>query len=171
MRPTHPVDAAVRSSLRRRARADGLANTGVYLPKDVVRTDLNWVPLHGDRVELCQGVDVLHTPGHTPGFCTMQVNLAGSGTWLVTTDQFHVRENYHDSQPQGWLARDHDDWVRSSQLIKGIEKRTGARVVFGHCREVRLAFLWFCLLGRGWRIDVACLRWCCADALLVQGWP
>lgn len=52
----------------------------------------------------------------------MQVNLRESGTWIFTTDQYHVHENFEADTPQGWLARDHDDWVRSHQMIKGLQK-------------------------------------------------
>lgn len=67
---------------------------------------------------------------------SVKVNMPNSGTWIFTTDQYHVKENYHNSAPQGWLARDHDDWVRSHQMIKTLQKRTNAKVVFGHCKEV-----------------------------------
>lgn len=52
----------------------------------------------------------------------MQVNLKESGTWIFTTDQYHVRENWESGIPQGWLARDHDDWVKSDQMIKALQK-------------------------------------------------
>jgi hypothetical protein len=52
----------------------------------------------------------------------MQVNLNDSGTWIFTTDQYHVKENFDADMPQGWLARDHDDWVRSHQMIKALKK-------------------------------------------------
>lgn len=52
----------------------------------------------------------------------MQVNLKESGTWIFTTDQYHVRENWESGIPQGWLARDHDDWVESDQMIKALQK-------------------------------------------------
>ena len=66
----------------------------------------------------------------------MQVNMLESGTWIFTTDMYHVRENYEDNQPQGWLARDHDEWVRSHQMIKTLARRTSAKVVLGHDKEV-----------------------------------
>ncbi|KAK8231042.1 hypothetical protein BKA81DRAFT_343419 [Phyllosticta paracitricarpa] len=50
-------------------------------------------------------------------------------------DQYHVYENFEASHPQGWLARDHDDWVRSHQMIKGLQKRSGGKLVFGHCKD------------------------------------
>lgn len=60
--------------------------------------------------------------GHTPGLVIMQVNLKESGTWIFTTDQYHVHENWESGIPQGWLARDHDDWVESDQMIKALQK-------------------------------------------------
>lgn len=60
--------------------------------------------------------------GHTPGLVIMQINLKESGTWIFTTDQYHVYENWESGIPQGWLARDHDDWVESDQMIKALQK-------------------------------------------------
>ncbi|KAL9088571.1 MAG: hypothetical protein Q9165_006091 [Trypethelium subeluteriae] len=79
--------------------------------------DLNWQTFHGDFLEIAPGLNLRHAPGHTPGLCILQVNLSESGTWIFTSDMYHVHENYEDNHPQGWLARDHDDWVRSNQMI------------------------------------------------------
>ena len=110
------------------------SDIGVYLPKDL-DMNLNWKAIHGSFLEIAPGINMRHAPGHTPGLCIMQVNLRDSGTWIFTTDQYHVKENYESDQPQGWLARDHDDWVVSHQMIKGLAKRTNAKVVLGHCAE------------------------------------
>ena len=59
-----------------------------------------------------------------------------SGTWISMTDQYHVRENYENSPSQGWLVRDHDDWVRSNEMIHILPRRTNAKVVLGHDKEV-----------------------------------
>lgn len=127
------------------------SDIGVYLPKDL-SLELNWKAFTGPFLEIAPGINLRHAPGHTPGLVIMQVNLSESGTWIFTTDQYHVHENYHSSVPQGWLARDHDDWVRSDQMIKALQKvgvivsmvampiqelicgqRTNANMVFGHC--------------------------------------
>ncbi|KAI4646594.1 hypothetical protein J4E93_004815 [Alternaria ventricosa] len=116
---------------------------GVYLPH-YLTFDINWVPFHGSYYEIAPGINLHHAPGHTPGLTIMQVNLKESGTWVFTSDQYHVKENYADGVPQGWLARDHDAWVRSHQMIKGLQKRTRAKVVLGHCwdtiRELDVEF-------------------------------
>lgn len=94
--------------------------------------DINWKPFHGEFWEFAAGINLQHAPGHTPGLTMLQLNLTNSGPWLFTTDQYHVRQNYEDEVPQGWLARDHDDWVRTHQMVKSIVKNTGAKLVFGH---------------------------------------
>jgi glyoxylase-like metal-dependent hydrolase (beta-lactamase superfamily II) len=111
------------------------SDLGVYLPT-YLQFDINWKAFSGDFLEIAQGLTLRHSPGHTPGLCILQVNLQESGTWIFTTDQYHVRENYEDSVPQGWLARDHDDWVRSNQMIHMLARRTNAKVVLGHDKEV-----------------------------------
>jgi len=107
---------------------------GVYQPKDL-NMNLNWQAFHGPFLELAQGLNILHAPGHTPGLCILQINLANSGTWIFTTDMYHVCENYEANLPQGWLARDHDDWFRSHQMIRSLVKRTNANIIFGHCKK------------------------------------
>ena len=107
---------------------------GVYLPH-YLTFDLNWVPIHGPFLEIAAGINLHHSPGHTPGLIIMQVNLKESGTWIFTSDQYHVKENYQDDVPQGWLARDHESWCRSHQMIKSLAKRTKGKVVLGHCHD------------------------------------
>jgi len=108
------------------------SDLGVYLPH-YLTFDINWVPFHGSFYEIAPGLNIHHSPGHTPGLSILQVNMPKSGTWIFTSDQYHVKENFEDDVPQGWLARDHDDWVRSHQMIKGLKRRTKGKVVLGHC--------------------------------------
>lgn len=119
------------------------SDLGAYLPH-YLTFDLNWVPFHDDFYEIAPGLNLRHAPGHTLGLNMMQVNLKESGTWLFTSDQCHVKENYLEDMPQEWLARDHDAWCRSHQMVKGFGKRTHATVVLGHCwdtvRDLGLEF-------------------------------
>ncbi|BCS23633.1 N-acyl homoserine lactonase family protein [Aspergillus puulaauensis] len=107
------------------------SDAGVYHGKDL-DTKLNWTAIHGESFELAQGITLRHAPGHTPGLILMQANLPDSGTWLFTTDQYHVSENYEQSIPHGWLARDYHAWIKTHQMVKTIAKRTNANLVFGH---------------------------------------
>jgi len=106
----------------------------VYLKRDV-DLDLNWKTVVGEEIELFQGITLHHLPGHTPGLMGMQVNLEDSGTFIFTTDQFHVRDNYYEDHPQGYLARDHNAWYNSAQLVKRLQRNFNANLVFGHCKE------------------------------------
>jgi glyoxylase-like metal-dependent hydrolase (beta-lactamase superfamily II) len=108
------------------------SDLGVYFPH-YLTFDINWVPFHGSFYEIAPGLNIHHSPGHTPGLSILQVNMPKSGTWIFTSDQYHVKENFEDDVPQGWLVRDHDDWVRSHQMIKGLKRRTKGKVVLGHC--------------------------------------
>lgn len=66
----------------------------------------------------------------------MQLNLRRDGTYLFTTDQYHIRENYEDAAPQGWLMRDQSAWLRSHEQVRMLVRLFGAKLVFGHDLEV-----------------------------------
>jgi len=58
---------------------------GVYLPKDL-GFDLQWKAWYGPFLEIAPGINLRHSPGHTPGLAIMQVNLKESGTFIFTTE-------------------------------------------------------------------------------------
>jgi len=112
---------------------------GVYLPH-YMTFDLNWQTFKGDFFELTTGIQLRHAPGHTPGLCIMQVNMPESGSFIFTSDMYHVHENYEASQPQGWLARDHSAWCESHQMIRQLQRRTDGKVILGHCADTLKAY-------------------------------
>ncbi|KAG4418435.1 hypothetical protein IFR04_008420 [Cadophora malorum] len=112
---------------------------GVYLPT-YLDIQLNWKPFHGDSWEICSGLTMWLSAGHTPGLCILQINLAESGTWIFTSDQYIVKENYEASRPQGWLSRDHAKYVQSHQKVQSMQKLTDAKLVFGHCKETLMKY-------------------------------
>jgi glyoxylase-like metal-dependent hydrolase (beta-lactamase superfamily II) len=72
----------------------------VYMPH-YLKFNLNWKTFNAEYLEIFPGLQLRHAPGHTPGLCIMQVNLKESGTWIFTSDQYHIKENYEQSHPQG----------------------------------------------------------------------
>ena len=54
------------------------SDLGVYLPS-YMTFDLNWKAFSGDFLEICPGINLHHSPGHTPGLCIM-VSLAVCST-------------------------------------------------------------------------------------------
>ncbi|GAB7331312.1 hypothetical protein MBLNU13_g02757t2 [Cladosporium sp. NU13] len=116
-------------------------DSGVYLASYLSLTALNWQtfsasPFSASPFELCQGITLRHSPGHTPGLCLMQINLPRDGTFVFTTDQYHIRENYEDAAPQGLLMRDQSAWLHSHQMVQMLVRLFKARLVFGHDAEV-----------------------------------
>lgn len=97
---------------------------------------LRWETFNEERLDLWQGITIYHAPGHTPGLSIMQVNLPNDGTWIWTTDQYHVRENYYDDHPHGWLIRDYNSWVRSGKMIKRLQRLFQAKLIFGHDYDI-----------------------------------
>lgn len=45
---------------------------------------------------------------------------------------------WRDGIPQGWLARDHPAWFRSTQRLKQLQRQTRGRVIPGHDKETFL---------------------------------
>jgi glyoxylase-like metal-dependent hydrolase (beta-lactamase superfamily II) len=105
-----------------------------YLASDFDR-ELNWEVVHRDRHTLLDGVELFHLPGHTPGVMGARIDL-GEETLLVAGDEAYVDANYSDELPLGpgllWSER---HWFDSLQLLKEVQRRTGARILYGHDLE------------------------------------
>ncbi|QKX60004.1 uncharacterized protein TRUGW13939_07146 [Talaromyces rugulosus] len=117
------------------------ADLGVYLGHYMLLDRLKWNTFTEEHLDLFQGITLHHSPGHTPGLCIMQVNLEKDGTFIWTTDQFHVAENYELGHPHGGLARDHTAWFRSLNMIRRLQRLFNARLVFGHDKDVATKYL------------------------------
>ncbi|BCR86209.1 N-acyl homoserine lactonase family protein [Aspergillus chevalieri] len=114
------------------------ADAGVYLGH-YLELSLNWKTFTDERLDFCQGITLHHLPGHTDGLVGMQINMLETGTFLFISDHCHVIENWRDGIPQGWLARDHPAWFRSTQRLKHLERITKGQVIPGHDKETFLA--------------------------------
>ncbi|KAH8802487.1 beta-lactamase-like protein [Xylogone sp. PMI_703] len=112
------------------------ADLGVYLGHYMLLEKLKWTTFVDKQWDLFQGITLHHSPGHTPGLCIMQINLEKDGTFIWTSDQFHVAENYTLAHPQGGLARDHNSWYRSLQMIQRLQRLYNAKLVYGHDKDV-----------------------------------
>ena len=110
-------------------------DVGAYIPH-YLDFSFNWQPVDGDHVELFAGFNLHRLPGHTPALMGLQLDLSGAGTFFLTSDQFHLRDNYTGPMPLGWLLRDHVAWFQSYRRVKTLVDRTDATLVFGHDAEV-----------------------------------
>lgn len=108
---------------------------GPYIPH-YLDFSFNWRPLDGDRIELFEGFTLHRLPGHTPALLGLQLDLANAGTFFLTSDQFHLRDNYEQGRPLGWLLRDFSAWHQSNRYVRHLVERTDARLIFGHDADV-----------------------------------
>ena len=117
------------------------ADLGVYLGHYMLLERLNWKTFTESQLDLFQGITLHHSPGHTPGLVIMQINLEKDGTFIWTTDQFHVAENYELGHPHGGLARDHNAWYRSTNMIKRLQRLFDAKLIYGHDKDVATKYM------------------------------
>jgi phosphoribosyl 1,2-cyclic phosphodiesterase len=108
------------------------SDLGVYL-LHYLQFNMNWQTRTGDSLELCQGVTLRHASGHTPGLSIMVVNIKDSGTWIFTTDQYHIKENEEGSHPQGvCIFSEHKiSFYRLFGELRGL----ASEAIFGLCNS------------------------------------
>ena len=114
------------------------ANTEVggtgYVASDFDR-DLEWCVVHGDR-RLLPGFELLCLPGHTPGLLGAHIERDGDEDVLVAGDVAFVSENYEEGREMSAsLVHDSRAWRESRRRLRDIERRTGAKVLYGHDPE------------------------------------
>jgi glyoxylase-like metal-dependent hydrolase (beta-lactamase superfamily II) len=113
---------------------DEAGEAQAYRRADFTGPDLDWRELDGDA-ELTPGIDVLATPGHTPGHMSYRVRMARTGTWIFAVDAIDLQDGIETDTPIGWSARDEDAPLRraSHDRLTALARAEGARLVPGHC--------------------------------------
>ena len=85
--------------------------------------------------ELLPGVRLVHLPGHTPGLMGMLIELAHSGTVMLTTDAMYRHETYQPpcvGSPTVW---DPEKWRASLEKIRRLALEHDALLFPGHDGE------------------------------------
>ncbi|MEA2282506.1 MAG: N-acyl homoserine lactone hydrolase [Solirubrobacteraceae bacterium] len=110
----------------------GLAEA--YVRGDYDAPTIEWRELDGDG-QLTPGIDVLSTPGHTPGHMSYRVNMAKSGPWLFAVDAIDLQRGIDEDVEIGWSADPADASARraSHDRLVALAAEQGARLVPGHC--------------------------------------
>ena len=76
-------------------------------------------------------VQILRTPGHTPGHQSLLVKLKKAGTVIISGDLFHIRDNYRFRRVPGFNL-ERADTLASIDRISTILKNTKGRLVVHH---------------------------------------
>lgn len=100
---------------------------------DDIHHDFNWQVIKSHHTEYFDGIELIHSPGHTPGVLSMLVHLDDGHSVLFTADEAYMGRNYHDEEALGaGLLWDRVAWRESLDYLKEMERRHDAELVFGH---------------------------------------
>jgi N-acyl homoserine lactone hydrolase len=110
----------------------------VYIDDDFIKPGIRWSLLddHEDGYDVFGDGSVLawHTPGHSPGHLSFEVNLAANGPYLLTIDAAYTSDHWNEKALPGFLASAVET-VRSVRKLHRIARRSEATVVTGHDPE------------------------------------
>ena len=93
---------------------------------------LRYETVAGDHT-LAPGVELLATPGHTPGHQSLLLSLPNSGTMLFTFDAVYTRALW-EANDLG-TAADERAAHASMDRLRAVASKTGAQVLYGHDPE------------------------------------
>lgn len=105
------------------------ARAGHPYPPECRDMTLDYRPVQDGDSPL-PGVQLLHTPGHTPGHLSLLVETLGSAPVLLTVDAVYAEVNWRADMP-GAMS-DLSLGERSVRRLRDVAESSGARVFFGH---------------------------------------
>ncbi|WAH37093.1 quorum-quenching N-acyl homoserine lactonase AiiA [Alicyclobacillus dauci] len=116
-----------------RAEFDAAMGNDNYSPQECRLSHLNYQIIEGDY-ELTPGVDIVFTPGHSPGHQSILVTTERSGPVLLTIDVAYTRQNFENGVP--FLTFDPNMAAQSiNRMQQLIEQLHPSTVFFGHDRQ------------------------------------
>nr|AGW45371.1 N-acyl homoserine lactone hydrolase [Bacillus cereus] len=85
--------------------------------KECILPHLNYKIIEGDY-EVVPGVQLLYTPGHSPGHQSLFIETEQSGSVLLTIDASYTKENFEDEVP--FAGFDPELALSSIKRLKGV---------------------------------------------------
>lgn len=109
---------------------------GAYIRADFDKPDLRWYLLDGYEEDyydvLGDGkLQIIFTPGHTPGHQSLLVRLDHTGPLLLTGDSVYTQQMLEEDILPG-LVYSPPDTVKTLKKIRNLRKVHGVQVVTGH---------------------------------------
>lgn len=129
------VDVVVHDAEYKHVRDMTGPTSGYYAKVDIdVLRHVALTTIDEPEFELLPGLRLVHLPGHTPGLMGLQVELAHTGTVLLTSDAMYRHESYLSGRgsPTMW---DEEQWHTSLARIRRIAMEHQALVFPGHDNE------------------------------------
>ena len=97
--------------------------------KECILPHLNYKIIEGDY-EVVPGVQVLYTPGHSPGHQSLFIETEQSGSVLLTIDASYTKENFEDEVP--FAGFNPELALSSIKRLKEVVAKEKPIVFFGH---------------------------------------
>jgi len=109
---------------------------GAYIRADFDKPYLNWYLLEGDKEDFYDvfgdgNLQILFTPGHTPGHQSLLVKLDNWGPTLLTGDSIYTEEILEENVLPG-LVYSPPDAVKSIKKMRNLRRVQGVRIITGH---------------------------------------
>lgn len=98
------------------------------LARPLAWPDAPFLTLDGDA-QLCPGLQVLATPGHTPGHVSLQLDLPRTGTMILAGDAINRASEPAEGYPD---ATDPVTASASGARLLDLARRTGGQLIYGH---------------------------------------
>ena len=100
---------------------------------------LNYMPIEGDYT-LVDGVDIIFTPGHTPGYQMVRVDLRKEGTIILSPCElesmyFGIGINAQAPGVPHTFSYSLGDELRNFRKIIALAGKTNGRIFFGHDQD------------------------------------
>jgi N-acyl homoserine lactone hydrolase len=107
-----------------------------YIRADFDKPDLNWYLLEGQDEDYYDifgdgKLQIVCTPGHTPGHQSLLVNLDNWGPTLLTGDSAYTTEILNEDVLPG-LVWSPPHVVRTIKKMRNMQRRDGVRIITGH---------------------------------------
>lgn len=90
--------------------------------------DMETLTVSGD-LELCNGLRIISTPGHSPGHLSILVTLSNTGPVLLTADAISRPSEVDERFASSW---DPELAIKSADRILKMATEFGAFVIYGH---------------------------------------
>lgn len=106
-----------------------------YLCSDFVGLPgISFETVDGD-VELADDLKLICLPGHSAGLMGLVLHLQNSGTFIFVCDAANNRTNYGPPARLSAILHNSDQFLRSIERVRWLERRYQATVLFGHDLE------------------------------------
>ena len=103
----------------------------LYMRQDLDVPVERYTLINGDY-EVCPGVTCISLPGHSAGMMGLMVESGHRGPWFFVRDAAYLPANYGPPSVPSSFVYNLEDYYKSHERIRAIERETKAAIVMSH---------------------------------------